>query len=49
MSGIFVLISTINPDPYMHDRYTYTAMLFHWLIALLVVGMDATQLQRTLG
>lgn len=37
-SGIFVLMSTINHTPPMLERYTYTAMLFHWLIAVLVVA-----------
>lgn len=31
-------MSTINPPQTMPQRYTYTAMLFHWLIAVLVVA-----------
>ena len=31
-------MSTTNPTGPMHARYTYTAMLFHWLIAVLVVS-----------
>lgn len=31
-------MSTIKPSESMQQRYTYTAMLFHWLVAVLVVA-----------
>lgn len=31
-------MSTIKPSKSMQQRYTYTAMLFHWLVAVLVVA-----------